>query len=127
MDGRLDFAGELTYAHARTPITVMGGTYYSNGVPNSATGNVFIGAESFNDITSELTQLHLTGTYAIDKRSSVRLTYIYGRLKSSDWAYDAYARSALGVLAVQNYIGPAITSPNYNVNVIGLSYVYRFR
>lgn len=127
MAGRLDIAGELTYSRARTPITVMGGTYYGNGVPNSSTGNVFIAAESFSDITSELTQLRLAGTYAIDKKSALRLTYVYGRLKSSDWAYDAYAQSALGVLAVQTYIGPGITSPNYNVNVIGLSYMYRFR
>jgi MtrB/PioB family decaheme-associated outer membrane protein len=127
MAGRLELAGELTYSRARTPITVMGGTYYGTGVPNSPTGNVFIAAESFNDITSELTQLRVAGTYAIDKQSAVRLSYMYGRLKSSDWAYDAYAQSALGVLAIQNYIGPGITSPNYNVSVVGVSYVYRFR
>ena len=127
MAGRLEIAGELTYSRARTPITVTGGTYYGNGVPSSPTGNVFIAAESFSDITSELTQLRLVGTYAIDKKSAVRLTYMYGRLKSSDWAYDAYAQSALGVLAVQNYLGPGITSPSYDVNAIGISYMYRFR
>ena len=125
--GRLDLAGELAYTRARTPISVNGGTYYSNGVPNSATANVWIAAESFPDITSELTQLRLTGTYALDKQSSIRVMYIYGRLKSSDWAYDAYANSMLGVLAVQNYLGPGITSPAYDVNVVGVSYVYRFR
>ncbi len=127
LGGRLDLAADLTYARATTPISVTGGTYYSNGVPNSATANVFIAAESFPDITSELTQLRLAGTYAIDKRQAVRLTYIYGRLKGNDWAYDAYTNSALGVLAVQTYIGPGITAPGYNVNVIGVSYVYRFR
>ncbi|MGZ5039378.1 MAG: MtrB/PioB family decaheme-associated outer membrane protein [Usitatibacter sp.] len=127
MAGRLELAGELTYTHARTPISVSGGTYYSNGVPNSATANVFVGAESFSDITSELTQLRLAALYALDKSSAIRFGYTYGRLKSSDWAYDAFAQSALGVLAIQNYIGPAITSPNYNVNVVGVSYVYRFR
>jgi MtrB/PioB family decaheme-associated outer membrane protein len=127
MAGHLELVGELTYTRARTPIAVTGGTYYSNGVPNSATGNVFIGAESFSDITSELTQLRVAGLYALDKRSAIRLSYTYGRLKSSDWAYDAYAQSALGALAIQNYIGPGITSPNYNVNVVGLSYMYRFR
>jgi hypothetical protein len=125
--GCLDLQGELTYSHARTPISVMGGTYYGNGVPSSPTGNVFIAAESFPDIKSEFTQLRLMGTYAIDKASAVRVTYIYGRLKSSDWAYDAYAQSVLGVLAIQNYIGPGITSPNYDVNVIGVSYIYRFQ
>lgn len=127
MAGRLEVVGELTYTRARTPITVMGGTYYSTGVPSSATGNAFIAAESFSDITSELTQLRIAGTYALNKKSAVRLSYMYSRLKSSDWAYDAYAQSMLGVLAVQNFLGPAITSPNYNVNAVGVSYIYKFR
>ncbi len=127
MSGRLDLSGELAYSRARTPINVTGGTYYNNGVPSSATGNVWIAAESLPEITSEMTDVRLKGTYALDKSSAIRVMYQYRKLKSSDWAYDAYINSALGVLAVQNYIGPAITSPNYDVNVIGVSYIYRFR
>ena len=127
MGGKLILAGELTYAHAKTPISVIGGTYYGIGVPGSATGNVFVPAESFPDITSKMTDLKLVGTYSLTKVSAVQLAYRYRRLTSSDWAYDAYANSILGVLAVQNYIGPGLTSPNYNVNVIGVSYIYRFR
>ncbi|MGZ5642649.1 MAG: MtrB/PioB family decaheme-associated outer membrane protein [Usitatibacter sp.] len=125
--GRLDLSGELAYSKAKTPINVTGGTYYSNGVPNSATANVFVAAQSFPEVTSEMTDLRLKGTYALDKSSAIRVMYQYRKLKSSDWAYDAYINSALGVLAVQSYIGPAITSPNYDVNVIGVSYIYRFR
>jgi len=127
MGGRLAIDGDLTYQHATTPINVTGGTYFSNGVPSSATGNVWIGAQSYPDIVSEYTQLRLAGTYLLDKQSSVRLTYIYGHMKSSDWQYDNYSNSSLGVLAVQNYIGPGITAPNYNVNAVGISYLYRFR
>jgi MtrB/PioB family decaheme-associated outer membrane protein len=127
MASRLDIAAEVTYSRARTPISVTGGTYYNTAVPNSPTGNVFVAAESFSDITSTMVQLRLTGTYALDKHSSLRVLYQYSHLKSDDWAYDAYARSSLGVLAVQNYLGPGITSPNYNVNVIGLAYQYRFQ
>jgi hypothetical protein len=119
--------GDLHYARARTPISVSGGTYYNTGVPSSPTGNVFIPAQSFPDITSEMTDLRLTGIYALDKASSVRLAYWYRHLKSADWAYDAYTNSTLGVLAIQNFIGPGITSPNYNVHVIGVSYVYRWQ
>lgn len=127
MAGRLDVTADVAYSQARTPISVTGGAYFGTGVPNSATGNQFIPAESFSDITTRFTQLRLSGTYTIDKKSMVRVQYIYGRLKSSDWAYDAYAYSLLGVLAVQNYLGPAMTSPSYDVNVIGVSYIYRFR
>jgi MtrB/PioB family decaheme-associated outer membrane protein len=127
LGGRLVLNGDIVYAHARTPISVSGGTYYNTGVPNSPTGNVFIPASSFSDITSELTDIQVAGTYAIDKRSAVRLMYRWAHLKSADWQYDAYTNSALGVLAVQNFIGPGITSPNYTVNVVGLSYIYRWQ
>ena len=127
MGGRLLLLGDLNYARARTPISVSGGTYYNNGVPSSPTGNVFIPAQSFTDITSEMTDLRLSGIYAVDKASSLRLAYWYRHLKSADWAYDAYTNSALGVLAIQTYIGPAITSPNYSVHVIGVSYIYRWQ
>jgi hypothetical protein len=53
--------------------------------------------------------------------------YQYARLKTEDWQYDAYANSALGVLAIQGYLGPAITSPDYKVSVVGVSYIYKFR
>lgn len=127
MAGRLLLNGNLTYSHARTPISVGGGTYYNNGVPNSPTGNVFIPAQSFQDIKSELYDLRLAGTYAVDRTSSVRLSYWYRRLSSSDWAYDAYTNSPLGTIALQGYIGPGITAQNYNVHVVGLSYIYRFQ
>jgi len=127
MAGRLLLFGDLSYAHARTPISVGGGTYYNTGVPSSPTGNVFVAAQSFPEISSERTDLRLSGIYALDKASSVRLAYWYAHLKSSDWAYDAYTNSTLGVLALQGYIGPAIVSPNYNVHVIGASYIYRWQ
>ncbi len=127
MNGRLNLTAELAHSRATTPISVTGGTYFTTGVPSSATGNVWVPAESFPDIKTEFTQLRLSGAYALDKLSSVRVMYMYGRLKSTDWAYDAYAQSVLGVLAVQNYIGPGMTSPDYNVNAVGVSYIHRFR
>src|SRR5262249_50897155 len=119
--------GDVAYARATTPMSVTGGTYYGNGVPSSATGNVYIPATNYPDITSQMTDLRLVGTYSIDKSAALRISFLYRRLRSADWAYDAYTNSTLGVLAVQNYIGPGIASPNYSVTVVGLSYVYRFR
>ncbi len=119
--GRLDLGADLSYSNSRTPIGMSGGTYYSNG-----SQNVFIPAESFPDVKTELTQIRLTGTYLLDKHAAVQVLYIYGRLKSNDWAYDAFTNSPLGVLAVPGYIGTGMTSPNYDVNVVGVSYTYRF-
>jgi len=127
LSGRLVLLGDVNYARARTPINVSGGTYYNTGIPSSPTGNVFVAAQPFPDITSEMTDLRLTGIYAVDRASAIRVAYWYRHLKSADWAYDAYTNSALGVLAIQNYIGPAIVSPNYSVHVIGVSYIYRWQ
>ena len=119
--GRLDLAADLSYSHSRTPINMSGGTYVT-----ISGQNVFVPAESFPDVKTELTQVRLTGRYNIDKHSAVQLLYIYGKLESNDWAYDAFTNSPLGVLAVAGYIGPDMTSPNYDVNVVGVSYTYRF-
>jgi MtrB/PioB family decaheme-associated outer membrane protein len=128
MHGKVEFAGDLVYSKARTPISVNGGAYFGNGNPaTTAAGgfnNVFVAAQSFPDITSEMIELRLTGKYNIDKKSSVRVTYLYRRLKSSDWQYDSYAGNAV---AIPTFIGTGMSSPNYNVNALGVAYVYSFR
>jgi MtrB/PioB family decaheme-associated outer membrane protein len=126
MGGKLVISGDLAYSRTKTPISFTGGVFSSNGA--AVNPNVWFPAQSFpNDATSEMTDLRLVALYTIDKSSALRLNYRYGRLSSTDWAYDAYANSSLGVTAVQAFIGPAMTSPNYTVNVLGLTYIYRFR
>jgi MtrB/PioB family decaheme-associated outer membrane protein len=128
MHGKFELAGDLVYSKARTPISVNGGAYFGNGNPaTTAAGgfnNVFVAAQSFPDITSEMIELRLTGKYNIDKKSSVRVTYLHRRLKSSDWQYDAYAGNAV---AIPTFIGTGITSANYSVNALGVAFVYSFR
>ena len=126
---RFDLDANLTYSYARTPISVTGGAYFGNGstAPAPAFNNIFIGAENLPDVTTQYLQLRLDGVYALDKVSAIRLVYIFGHLKTNDWQWDAYANSPLGVLAVPTYPGPMITSPDYNVSVFGISYIYRFR
>jgi len=127
MGGKLLLVGDFIYANARTPISVSGGTYYNNGVPNSPTGNVWIAAQNLPDIKNEMTDLRIAGVYTLDKASAVKLAYRWGWMKTSDWQYDAYINSPQGVTAVQNFMGPGITGANYNVSVIGLSYIYHWQ
>jgi len=128
MHGKFELSGDLAYSMARTPISVSGGAYFGNGNPaTTAAGgfnNVFVPAQSFPDITSEMIELRLTGKYNIDKKSSVRVTFLHRKLKSSDWQYDAYAGSAV---AIPTYIGTGITSGNYSVNALGVAYIYSFK
>jgi MtrB/PioB family decaheme-associated outer membrane protein len=129
IDDKFDLTADLTYSRARTPISVSGGAYFGNGstAVAPAFNNIYIPAQNFQDITSNYVQLRLNGIYALDRRSAVRLLYVYGHLKSSDWQWDAYTNSSLGVLAIPTLPGTGMTSPNYNVSEIGVSYIYRFR
>jgi MtrB/PioB family decaheme-associated outer membrane protein len=128
MKGKIELAGDLVYSKARTPISVSGGAYFGNGNPAATAAggfnNVFVAAQSFPDVTSEMIEFRLTGKYNIDNKSSVRVTYMYRRLKSSDWQYDSYAGNAV---AIPTFIGTGMTSANYNVNALGVSYVYSFK
>ncbi|HZV53763.1 MAG TPA: MtrB/PioB family decaheme-associated outer membrane protein [Rhodocyclaceae bacterium] len=122
LSGKLETSGDVLYIHSKTPVTASGGgSLVSDG---AATPNyTSLAAMSFPDITSKTWQLRLTGNYKVDKAQTVRVTYMYQRLTSSDWQYDAYNNP----VAMQAYIGTGMVSPNYTVNAIGVSYLYNFK
>jgi hypothetical protein len=66
--------------------------------------------------------LKLTGQYAIDSKSAVRLLYWFQRLRSSDYAYDGMQFGTITSVIPTNE-----QASNYNVNVVGISYVYRWQ
>jgi hypothetical protein len=135
MSGRLDLLGDLLYTEARTDIGVSGGSYVNNpfalgsappasapplgpGVP----AVFFIPAAPTPTAKNTLFEARLSGQYAIDKASAVRLTYWYQHLKSNDYVYDGLQFGSL------TNVMPTNQQPyNYNVHVVGLSYVYRWQ
>jgi len=131
MAGRLDVLGDLLYTEARTDIGVSGGSYVNNpfalaspapplgaGVP----AVFFIPAASTPTAKNTLFEARLSGRYAIDRASAVRLTYWYQHLKSNDYIYDGLQFGSL------TNVMPTNQQPfNYNVHVVGLSYVYRWQ
>ena len=60
---------------------------------------VFVAAASLPDATYYTTDLHLTGTYKVDKSSSIRLSYLYRRLSLYDWQWDTYTNPVAGAEA----------------------------
>ncbi|MDO9145300.1 MtrB/PioB family decaheme-associated outer membrane protein [Rhodoferax sp.] len=70
------------------------------------------------DVATRLTSVKLFGTYTVDKRSSVRLDYVYDRYKSNDWTWSNFTY-ADGTRLSQN--------PKQSVNFIGVSYMYKFQ
>ena len=124
MAGRLELTGDLVYARSRTPITLDGGTYTTNGTSGAGSTQVYYSAESLPDITSTMTEVRVSGRYALSKASAVRLSYLGRKLTSSDWQFDAYANDAV---AFQTFLGTMETSPRYTVHVFAISYSYSFR
>jgi MtrB/PioB family decaheme-associated outer membrane protein len=131
MGGRLDLAGELLYTHARTDIGVAGGSYANNpfalASPAPALGAgvpavFFIPAANMPTATNKTIEVHLGGQYAIDKASAVRVLYWYQHLKSNDYIYDGMQFGTL------TNVMPTNEQPfNYNVHVVGITYVYRWQ
>jgi hypothetical protein len=118
LGGKLTLTGDITHQAARTNINFTGGTYYSNGL----TSNVYIPAGNLQSITSTLTDLKLGARYAITKDGTIRFQWLHRKLKSSDPQFDLF-----GITSVQAYIGPGMTSPNYSVNAVSVTYVHTFR
>lgn len=130
MAGKLDLTGSLLYSRARTNIDVNGGSYVTNPLalalpaPALAAGVpavFYISAAALPTVTTDTVTLGLSGNYALDKASSVRVIYSYSRLKSSDYLYDGY-QYGTGT----NYLPLNQQAPNYTVNLMAVSYLHRF-
>lgn len=121
LGGKFNMQGDMTYTWAKTPIGFSGGTYYSNGLTGAAGLNTYILAQDMPDSDSKRLDFRWSGTYTVDKSQAVRVNYLYSRLRSNDAQYDSF-----GVTSVQAFIGPGMTSPNYSVQGIGISYIYTF-
>lgn len=67
-------------------------------------------------------RLDLFGKYTIDKEWAVRANYTYERFTSDDWAWDGQTQDRS-----TSFILPGITSPNYNVHMVGVMVSYKFQ
>jgi MtrB/PioB family decaheme-associated outer membrane protein len=118
LGNKLTLTADVNYSSARTNLDFTGGTYYSNGV----SANVYIPAQNMPAITSTLTDLKLGLRYAVTRDGAVRVSWLHRKLKSSDPQFDLF-----GITSVQAYIGSGMTSANYSVNALAVSYVHTFR
>lgn len=129
MAGKLDLTGSLIYSRARTDIDVNGGSYANNplalaGAPALGAGVpaiFYISAAALPTVTTNTVTLRLSGNYALDKASSVRVLYSYQHMTSTDYMYDGY-QYGTGT----NYLPTNQTAPNYTVNLIAVSYLRSF-
>lgn len=102
--GRLDLGGDYVYSQATGKINT-----------------IFPGALPMPDLVSRLNRLHLYGDYQLQKNSSVKLSLIHESLRIADWAYDNVNPNTLA-----NVMTTGQLSPNYTINLIGISMSYRY-
>jgi predicted porin len=75
-------------------------------------------AQPLPDINTKLTTIKLWGKYALDKRSGIRVDYIYDRFDTDDWTWTSWVYTD-GTTVSQE--------PRQTVNFLGVSYYYRFQ
>jgi MtrB/PioB family decaheme-associated outer membrane protein len=106
------------YTHGKMTVNVD----YAHATSGDETGvgqGGVLGA--FPDLTSRYDSAGLTLGYALSKDLKVRLRYLYQNYASSDWALDN-----VGPATVANLLALGAPAQGYNVNLVGLSFTYRF-
>jgi len=112
--GRFQLKEDFTYSLSKSKyITTLG-----QNIPATLSNQ----GETPN-ISSELTQLKLAGTYQFNRASSVIAGYMYQRLKSNDYYYNAY----LYGFTPTSMLPTKQRTPNYSVNTVFVAYRYSFR
>jgi MtrB/PioB family decaheme-associated outer membrane protein len=130
MSGKLELAGEAMYTRARTDTAVNGGSYVNNpyalaapAPPLSAgtTAVFFIPASDYPVLRNDEVTVRPSATYALSKKASLRVFYMYQHLISMDWAY-----AGLQLGTGTNYLPTNEKTPSYGVHAAGISLIYTF-
>ena len=82
---------------------------------------LFIPAADMPEAVNRSFELHLDGLYRLAKSSSLRLSYGFKHLSSSDYLYDG-----LRFGSQTTAMPTAEQAPGYSVHVFGISYVFTF-
>ena len=113
LKGRFDLSEDFTYGLSKSKYyTTLQGTAEAQG--NHGTSP---------NIYSKLTQFRVTGSYAINPASQLIAGYLYQRLKSNDYFYNAYQYG----FTPATLLPTNQQAPNYSVNTVFVAYRYSFR
>ena len=120
MGGKLNLAGDLTYSLGQsTYSTALNYTSASCTTPS----NSGYSCGTLPDISSRLLQLKLTGDYALDKVSKIVMGFIYQRLDSNDYYYNAYQMGYTALSMMPTNQQP----PSYSASTVFAVYNYSFK
>ena len=122
MGGKLTLSGDLSYSLVTTDQYVEDAGYNAGKTTTACQLSNVLFCGAYPQVRNELIEFKLIGTYRIDKKSEVALSYIYQQLKSNDYLYNGYQ---YGYTPSAQLPSNEVT-PNYIVNAIGVSYIYNF-
>lgn len=104
-DGKVDVGFAYCYSRTREKIAVVTGTPVTGFPANK----------------SRFQNFQLYSRYRFNPQLSARLRYAWTELRTLDWALDDVEADT-----VPNFLSLGIDSPNYQVNLLGLSLHYEF-
>ena len=113
-------------SRARWDNNVTGGNWANNilnglGAPPTNIAATFIPATALPTVKSDTTELHLSGRFAVAPRQSLKISYAYLRMTSSDWIYEGLQFGSMsGVLPTNEQ------AFSYKVNQFGVTYLLTF-
>jgi MtrB/PioB family decaheme-associated outer membrane protein len=121
-NGKLELSSDLVYTYTRTAFNTT-----LNYVSATTTGLTCADPSIYTcvplpNITSNLFQFKLNGTYEVAKNSKLRLGYLYQRLVSNDFYYNGLQTG----FTPQSVLPTNQIAPNYAVNVFYASYIISF-
>lgn len=105
IEKRLDVGGDFSLTNSQGRVTVDAGS----------------AAAPFPDINADFISAKLYAAYKLRDNLTLKGTYWYQKLDSTNWSYDGVA-----VDTVSNLLALGQTSPNYSVNVVMMSLRYQF-
>jgi hypothetical protein len=72
---------------------------------------------SLPDVSTKLARLNAFGRYALDKKSGIRVDYIYDRYSTDDWTWSTFAYADGTTLS---------ESQKQTMNLVAASYYFKF-
>lgn len=128
MGGKLELAADFTYSLGKTAqdTQLNYNTTTTGGLTCGAPGILTCG--SLPDIKNRMAQFKLNGDYKVSKAGTIGLGYLYQKLTSTDYYYNALQQGSSAALGTT----PALLMPtnqdsgSYSVNVVTATYIHTF-
>ncbi len=123
---RIDLNGHVIYSHSRWDNAVAGGNWANNlllgpGAAPTTIAAYFIAATPLPTVSTDTSEVRITGTYALTPAQGVRFSYAYTRMQSNDFSYEGMQDGSLAAAV------PTTEQPfRYSINAFGVSYVVTF-